>query len=85
MFYPGLVSISFRDHSPEEIISEAVKCRLDVWEKYLSELNCDHHLLLEFMPDDRMESLQDEADALHELIRKINNVKIPAPLRVLVS
>lgn len=28
MFYPGLVSISFRNHSPEEIISEAAKCHL---------------------------------------------------------
>lgn len=41
---------------------------LAVWEKYLSELNGEHHLLLEFMPDDRIESLQEEAKALLELI-----------------
>lgn len=28
MFYPGLVSISFRDYSPERIMAEAVKCNL---------------------------------------------------------
>lgn len=43
---------------------------LAVWEKYLSELTGNHHLLLEFMPDDKMESLQAEAHSLHELIRQ---------------
>lgn len=42
---------------------------LAVWEKYLSELNGDHHLLLEFMPDDWIESLAGEAEALHEMIQ----------------
>lgn len=42
---------------------------LDVWRRYLLELGGSHHLLLEFMPDDRLESLKAEADALHELIR----------------
>ena len=28
MFYPGLVSISFRDYSPERIMAEAAKCNL---------------------------------------------------------
>lgn len=28
MFYPGLVSISFRNHSPVDIASEAARCRL---------------------------------------------------------
>lgn len=42
---------------------------LDVWCRYLHALGDSHHLLLEFMPDDRLESLKAEADALHELIR----------------
>lgn len=43
---------------------------LAVWEKYLSELNGDHHLLLEFMPDDQIESLQAEAAVLHQLVER---------------
>lgn len=42
---------------------------LGVWRRYLQELGGSHHLLLEFMPDDRIESLRAEADALYELIR----------------
>lgn len=42
---------------------------LAVWKKYLSELTGDHHLLLEFMPDDRIESLTEEAEALRKLIQ----------------
>ena len=42
---------------------------LDVWCKYLHALGGSHHLLLEFMPDDRLVSLKAEADALRELIR----------------
>lgn len=40
-----------------------------VWKKYLSALTGDHHLLLEFMPDDRIESLASEAHALQQMIR----------------
>lgn len=39
------------------------------WHQYLSALTGDHTLLLEFMPDDSIESLKQEADALHKLIR----------------
>lgn len=42
---------------------------MDTWKTYLSKLSGDHHLLLEFMPDDRMQSLPYEADALHQLIQ----------------
>lgn len=41
---------------------------LSTWQAYLSTLSGDHHLLLEFMPDDRLESLAAEAEALHDLI-----------------
>lgn len=40
----------------------------EIWKEYLSSLHGDHHLLLEFMPDDRIESLADESCALHSLI-----------------
>ena len=42
---------------------------IPIWREYLLALGGSHHLLLEFMPDDRLESLQEEAEALHELIR----------------
>ena len=41
----------------------------NIWRRYLQELGGSHHLLLEFMPDDSIESLRVEADVLHELIR----------------
>lgn len=43
---------------------------IDIWVRYLSALRGDHHLLLEFMPDDRIESLPGEADALMQLIHR---------------
>lgn len=43
---------------------------LPIWRRYLDALGGSHHLLLEFMPDDRLESLKAEADALHALIRQ---------------
>ena len=42
---------------------------IPIWRRYLDALGGSHHLLLEFMPDDKLESLREEADALHELIR----------------
>jgi sugar phosphate isomerase/epimerase len=42
---------------------------LAVWEKYLSELTGDHHLLLEFMPDDRIESLAEESKAMQNMFQ----------------
>ena len=42
---------------------------IPIWRRYLKALGGSHHLLLEFMPDDRLESLSAEAEALHELIR----------------
>lgn len=41
---------------------------MDIWTQYLSRLEGNHHLLLEFMPDDRLSSLESEAKSLHELI-----------------
>ena len=37
------------------------------WKGYLDKLSGDHMLLLEFMPDDKPESLPEEARALEEL------------------
>lgn len=37
------------------------------WKRYLAELPGDRSLLLEFMPDDRLESLKTEADALRKI------------------
>ena len=42
---------------------------LDTWKQYLSALSGDHHLLLEFMPDDRFQSLAGEAESLHDMIQ----------------
>lgn len=39
------------------------------WRSYLSALSGDHHLLLEFMPDDRIQSLAAEAETLNNMIR----------------
>lgn len=39
------------------------------WQQYLSALNGDHTLLLEFMPDDSIKTLTQEAEALHNLIQ----------------
>lgn len=39
------------------------------WSKYFSELKASHFALLEFMPDDNIESLAAESEALRELIR----------------
>ena len=38
------------------------------WRRYLHKLGEDHTLLLEFMPDGRIESLSREADALRDII-----------------
>ncbi len=40
----------------------------DIWKKYLDCFEGDRTLLLEFMPDGRIESLKTEADALREII-----------------
>lgn len=45
---------------------------LKIWKQYLSAMSGDHHLLLEFMPDDRIHSLADESHALHTLISECN-------------
>lgn len=41
---------------------------IDIWKKYLSAMSGDHHLLLEFMPDDNIASLSAEAGTLNLLI-----------------
>lgn len=45
-------------------LEEATK----TWREYLKYFSGEHNLLLEFMPDDRIESLKREADALFEII-----------------
>lgn len=42
---------------------------VSTWQRYLEELGGDHTLLLEFMPDDRVESLPAEAAALAEIVQ----------------
>lgn len=39
----------------------------DIWKSYVSCFEDDKHLLLEFMPDDQIETLRTEADALKEI------------------
>ncbi len=41
----------------------------ELWRKYLKCFYKNHNLLLEFMPDDKIESLMAEADALNEIIK----------------
>ena len=48
-------------------LAEAV----DVWRAYLKEFSAPRTLLLEFMPDDRIESLSSEASALKQIIGEI--------------
>lgn len=43
---------------------------IEMWKRYLSCLEGERMLLLEFMPDDRIESLHKEADALRQIVRK---------------
>jgi len=38
-----------------------------IWQQYLAQFNREHTLLLEFMPDDRIESLKTESKVLKEL------------------
>ena len=44
----------------------------DTWNQYLAAMSGEHHLLLEFMPDDRIQSLSGEAEALHKMIQQHN-------------
>ena len=44
---------------------------LDKWRDFLPYFTGDHMLLLEFMPDNRVESLTEEARALKELIASV--------------
>lgn len=43
------------------------------WKAYLSALSGEYHLLLEFMPDDSIQSLRKEADALHAILQIVNS------------
>ena len=45
---------------------------LDDWRRYLEALPAARTLLLEFMPDDRLETLDKEASALHALAESLN-------------
>lgn len=40
---------------------------IELWKKYLGKLNINKPLLLEFMPDDKIESLETEANALRKI------------------
>lgn len=46
-------------------LAEAV----ELWQVYLENFDGEHCLLLEFMPDDRIESLKTEAEALKEILK----------------
>ena len=46
-------------------LAEAV----DAWKDYMTHFSGEHAMLLEFMPDNRIESLVAEADALREITR----------------
>ncbi len=50
-------------------LAEAVK----EWRSYLGEFSCHRALLLEFMPDDRIESLKGEAEALKIIVKELEN------------
>lgn len=41
---------------------------VDIWKEYMKQLSGEHVMLLEFMPDNRIESLAEEAKALLEMI-----------------
>lgn len=42
------------------------------WQAYLKAFSGDHKILLEFMPDNRIESLQQESDALRQIIAGVS-------------
>lgn len=44
----------------------------DIWKKYLNCFDNSKNLLLEFMPDDKIESLKSEAEALKEIANEKN-------------
>lgn len=46
-----------------------LKLAKDVWKNYLSCFDKGKNLLLEFMPDDKIESLKTEAEALKEIVK----------------
>ncbi len=43
---------------------------VDLWKKYLEILGEDKHLLLEFMPDDKIETLPLEAETLRKIVER---------------
>lgn len=45
-----------------------LKCAVDIWQEYLKKLGNNKALLLEFMPDNKIESLETEAAALREIV-----------------
>lgn len=55
--------------TPEERLS--LSEGFDDWKIYLSSLSGDHALLLEFMPDDCIDSLGNETKALHRMIESL--------------
>lgn len=45
-----------------------LKDGIDIWKRYLKEFSENKHLLLEFMPDNKIETLPEEAEALRRII-----------------
>ena len=45
---------------------------IEIWKTYLSMLEGDRTLLLEFMPDHRLETLPAEAESLRKIIQEVN-------------
>ncbi len=43
----------------------------DIWNQYLNNFNNSQNLLLEFMPDDKIESLKAETDALKKIVGEL--------------
>lgn len=43
---------------------------IEIWKTYLKEFSNDKYLLLEFMPDDKIETLPTEAEALRKIINE---------------
>jgi len=50
-------------------IKKPLKKSVDLWRKYLECFGKEHNLLLEFMPDDKIESLMTETEALNEILK----------------
>lgn len=48
---------------------------IEIWEEYLKKFSAERFVLLEFMPDDNIESLSNEAETLNKLLTRLNGDK----------